>query len=269
MKLFRLCRVCTLLLFICVSVSVWAKSDHISLSILNFKDLEVPKHYMERTPVARADLDPFTCAGVEKMLKAKIGAEALKQMAMSRGTICNPSPEELVRLKQAGAADDLLVYMSENTLAPNQSIDLVTRLTFRNYKGPDVGQDAFFHIKLNPKARVFYESASHLGGILGAKWKCENTVRYKDGPLDRAQREICAVWPIKTNKYGKIKVEVFVSKKPVRDAKPMGKPFEFTFEYPRFSRTSACFLEAEFDNNVALPGRWNLIDARLDCEWNG
>lgn len=260
-----------LIVFLLLPFACFSEEKEVVLSILNFKDIKLPDNYFEKPVTARSDLKPFTCEDLYTLLEKKVGSGTIKNLVKSRGSTCDPSAENIGKLKEKGSTDELLAAVSEFALSPNEVFDLIGTFNFFDYEGADLKGEPFVHLVLHRKKLKPITVIDDLGRILQAKWMVDTIEQYQEGMLNKKVRKIAFVIPIKFRDYGKTTLDFYQSKAgtPLKgpQLKTMQNAKHVEFEYPQFSRKSQCTLDVDFSHDVALKGKWQIKDAEFECDW--
>jgi hypothetical protein len=239
--------------------------DTQTINILQWDTNKLPRVY------ERSDQLPLTDAEVEKLVRAGFDTPAVVKMIEERRCACDASADGLIRLKQAGAAKEVLSAVSLHSLAPNRGLFLDVALDFSG-KGKQV-RDAYLYI-FAEDGDVTRVLTVNLAELLSRQNAHDTLEDRSDLLLTRQVRRIRLPGELPLKTYGKRTLLVATSANPTLSHPSELSPAErknaqtYTFDYPRASLQSRCRLNAGYRRDPVLAHRWNFTGSRFECEWN-
>ncbi len=242
-----------------------ATGDVATVNIINWDANTLPEIY------ERSDQLPLTEEEVAKLSRAGFGVPQLVRMIEERRCACDVSADGLIRLKQAGAAPEVIQAVSTHALAPNRALNLLVTLDFTGESR--IAREGFLYFFLDDGdiTRVFTVNVPEL---LRRNNAHERMVDRSDILIARTVRriELPGIVPLKV--YGKHQLLVAASANPTLNhpsqltAAERAKSQIYTFDYPRSSISNVCRLTAGYRRDAVLTYQWHFKGSRFECEWN-
>jgi len=242
-----------------------ASGDVSTVNIIQWDANSLPRIY------ERSDQLPLTEEEVAKLSRAGFGAQQLVKMIEERRCACDASADGLIRLKQAGAAPEVLQAVSTHAIAPNRALDLLVTLDFTGESRSAREGFLYFFVDDGDITRVF---TANIPELLRRNNAHETMVDRSDILVARTVRRIELPGRVPLKNYGKHQVLVAASANPPLTHPSQLTPAEraraqtYTFDYPRASIQSLCRLTAGYRRDAVLTDKWQFKGSRFECEWN-
>jgi hypothetical protein len=236
-----------------------------TINIIQWDSNQLPRIY-ERTEQL-----PLTDEEVMKLAVAGFEEDQLVKMIQQRRCACDASADGLIRLKKAGVPKTVLDAVSTHALAPNRWLNLMVTLDFTGDGNKAREGFLYLFVEDGNLTRMF---TAHLPELLSRRNAHETTVDRSDILRARTVRRIQLAGQVPLRTYGTHRVMVAASANPtlthpsqLTEAERANAQF-YSFDYPRASLQSACWLIAGYRRDAALAHKWNFQGSRFDCEWN-
>ncbi len=236
-----------------------------TINILQWDTNQLPRVY------ERSDQLPLTDEEVQKLVKAGFDTATVVKMIEERRCACDASADGLIKLKEAGAAKEVIAAVSLHGLAPNRSLILDVILDFTGQGNQ--AREAFLYVFVED-GDITRVMTVNLADLLSRKNAHESMVDQSDILIARQVRRIRLPGEVPLKTYGRRTILVATSASPA-----LTHPSElteaerknaqtYTFEYPRTSLHNVCRLTAGYRRDPVLAHRWNFTGSRFECEWN-
>lgn len=220
-----------------------------------------------------SDSAPLTLEELEKLAAAGVGPQALVEMMRTRKVATVADADTLLRLKKAGASDDMLAALSAYAMKPNTGFDLFVHL---DVTSPDTMRQAptlyieAWHAE-EKRAVAFFHADLQQGMSRGLEMRV--TRDDSDPMLPRTVRSIDFAGRVDTRKPGTVSLRVLVSKSPGLRRLDGLPPAEaqrvrtFEVKYPAVSLEHRCRLDLALERDSLMKDAYTLRDGALDCRW--
>ncbi len=221
-----------------------------------------------------SDSRPLTLDELEKLAAAGVGQAALREMMRTRKVLALADADTLLRLKRAGAADDVLAAVSAYAWPPNDGFDLHVHVDVRTPYS--VGAAPFLYIEVHNPARDRQDALLHgdLRGLLRRGVGVEVVRDRSDPLLPEAVRTLRIRGRVATRDAGRLEVAVLITQlaglRTLRDlpAAEEKRVRRFTVDYPAVSLESRCRLELGVGRDALLRDVYTLESGRMECRWD-
>lgn len=236
-----------------------------TINIVQWDANALPKLY-ERT----AQL-PLSEQEIEKLVRAGFDTPQIVKIIEERRCACDASADGLIRLKQAGAAKEVLSAVSLHSLPPNRALMLELVLDFLGQSTR--AREGFLYVFVDD-GNVTRVLTANLGDLLGRRNAHETMVDRSDLLLARQVRRIRLPGQLPLKTYGPHTLLVATSANPSLthpselSAAERKTAKTFTFDYPRASVQNICRLNAAWKQDPVLAYNWDFQGSRFECEWN-
>lgn len=224
---------------------------------------------MQRT----SDSAPLTLEELEKLAAAGVGQKALVEMMRTRKVAAVADGDTLLRLKKAGATDDMLAALSAYAMAPNTGFDLFVHLDVVSpdalRQAPTVYIEAWHTVEKRAVAFLHADLQKSLTRGLKMRVTRDET----DPLLPRTVRSIDFAGRVDTRKPGTIILRVLVSRTPglrSLDGLPPAaakRVRTFDVQYPAVSFENRCRLDLNLERDSLMKDAFTLEQGDLDCRW--
>lgn len=236
-----------------------------TLNIVEWDARELPRVY------ERSEQLPLTGDEVARLARAGFSSARIVKMLEQRRCACDASADGLIRLKQAGASEEVLEAVSTHALAPNRALELLVTLDFVGTSRAAREGFLYFFIDDGDLTRVFTAS---LPELLGRENAHEERVDRRDVVRPRVVRRVRLPGEVPLKTYGPHTVLVASSASPTLThpsqltQAELARSQRYTFDYPRASLARQCRLTAAYQQDPVLADRWRYTGSRFECEWN-
>ena len=236
-----------------------------TINILQWDTNQLPRVY------ERSDQLPLTDEEVQKLVKAGFDTATVVKMIEERRCACDASADGLIKLKEAGAAKEIIAAVSLHGLAPNRSLVLDVILDFTGQGNQ--AREAFLYV-FAEDGDITRVMTVNIADLLARKNAHESMVDQSDILIARQVRRIRLPGEVPLKTYGKRTLLVATSASPALTHPSELTPAErknaqtYTFDYPRTSLHNVCRLTAGYRRDPVLAHRWNFTGSRFECEWN-
>ena len=245
--------------------SPFAPGQSQTINLLNWNANDLPRVY------ERSDQLPLTDDEITKLTKAGFTAPQLVKMIEERRCACDASADGMIRMKQAGVAEEVISAISLHALPPNRALQLDITLDFVGVGNQARDNFLYFFLDDGGYYRVL---SANIAELLSRRNEHETSIDQSDLLIPRVTRRIELPGALPLKQYGKHSLIVVASANPTLTGPDQLNPIErqhaqtFTFDYPRSSLQSLCRLTAAYRQDPVLAYKWNYAGARFECEWN-
>lgn len=220
-----------------------------------------------------SDGDPLTLDELEKLAAGGIGEKTLVEMMRTRKVMAVADADTLLRLKKAGATDDMIAALSAYAWPPNAHFDLLVHLDIAS---PDTVRSApYLYVEAWHDGLDRQEAFLHadLRGLVRRGLGVEVNRDRSDPLLPRTVRSVDFAGKVETRKAGKITLRVLATQTaglttladlPPAEAKRVRT---WTLDYPAVSRDRRCRLDLTLERDSLMPDAFALRQGALDCRW--
>lgn len=221
-----------------------------------------------------SDSRPLTLDEIEKLAGAGVGQAAITEMMRTRKVLALADADTLVRLKKAGASDDVVTAFSAYAYPPNDVIDLRVQIDVSTPYG--VGQAPFVYIEVWHEDLKRQEAFLYadLRGLLARGGRAEVVRDRSDPLLPSTVRTVRLHGRVPSRHAGRLEIRTLVTQRVGLDtleglpeAEEMRVRRE-AFEYPAVSLESRCRLDLLVDRDPLLKDAFTLRRSDVDCRWD-
>ncbi len=224
----------------------------------------------KRTSDSRA----LTLAELEKLAAAGIGQPAILEMMRTRKVRVVADADTLIRLKKAGAGDDVIAAVSAYALPPNDHFELHVHVDVTSPYS--VGRAPFLYIEVWNPARDRQDAFLHsdLRGLLKGGVGVQVVRDRSDPLLPETVRSLRIRGAVRTRDPGKLEVMVYVTQRAglrtLRELTPDEKKSARRFEmnYPGVSLDQRCKLELTVARDALIRDAYTTTRSHFECRWD-
>lgn len=221
-----------------------------------------------------SDSRPLTLPELERLAAAGVGQPAILEMMRTRKVQVVADADTLIRLKKAGAGDDVVAAVSAYALPPNDHFDLHIHVDVTTPY--TVGRAPFLYIEVWNPARERQDAFLHsdLRGLLKGGVGVEVSRDRSDPLLPETVRSLRIRGAVRTRDAGRLELTVYVTQRaglrtlrdlPAEAAKSVQR---FTLDYPGVSLDRRCKLELTVARDALLPDAYATKRSHFECRWD-
>lgn len=236
-----------------------------TLNLIQWDANQLPRAY------ERSEQLPLTGEEVAKLSRAGFAPGKIVKMIEERRCACDASADGLIKLKEQGAHPDVLSAVSLHSLKPNRGFELQVTLDFKG-EGRRARQGfLYLFVADGNLTRVF---TANLGELLARDNAHDTFVDRSDIVRARTVRRVQFAGEVALKTYGKHDVLVAASANPTLThpsqltPEERAKAQQYSFDYPRTSLQSFCWLTAGYQRDAVLTDKWGFLGSHFQCEWN-
>lgn len=217
---------------------------------------------------------PLTLDELEKLAAAGVGQQTLLEMMRTRKVAVVADADTLVRLKKAGAGDDVVAAVSAYALPPNDHFDLHIHVDVTTPY--TVGKAPFLYIEVWNVGRDRQDAFLHsdLRGLLKRGVGVEVARDRSDPLLPETVRSLRIRGPVRSRDAGKLTIAAYVTQRAglrtLRDLPEAERAKVRTFEvdYPGVSLDRRCRLELTLARDALIRDAYTTARSHLECRWD-
>jgi hypothetical protein len=216
---------------------------------------------------------PLTLAELEKLASGGIGQSTLLEMMRTRKVLALADADTLLRLKKAGAPDEVVGAVSAYAWPPNDGFDLLVRADVSTPYS--VARAPFLYVEVwqadlkRPEAFLYADLRTMLSRGGEAQVARDRT----DPLLPNTVRTVLLGGRVPSRHAGRLEIRTLVTQRaglttleglPGDEEKRVHR---VAIEYPAVSLESRCRLDLQVDRDPLLQDVFSLRRSNVDCRW--
>ena len=238
-----------------------------SLSLLQFES-DDPQAWegMNR----RSDSRPLNLVELEKLIHAGLGEATLLELMRTRKVMVLADADTLIRLKRAGASDDVVAAVSAYAVPPNEGFRMLLDLKINSPGSIARAPQLYVEVWHNDLDRQEVLMQANIRDLMSRRG---TVIRDRSDPmLVETVRATQRRGTVKVRNAGKLTVRLLISQKPglttLAAAKGLPGYREFQIDYPGASADSRCRLEVGLRRDPLMKDIFALERSHFECRWD-
>ncbi len=215
----------------------------------------------------RSDSLPLNMDELQRLSKAGIDSETLVEMMRTRKVLALADVDNMLRLKRAGADDQLIAALSAYAWPPNEQLILQVNLDLIS---PDTLRQApHLYIELEHLERGQQEALFH------ADLRRSRSSKRQDRSDPLLPERIHSFYfrvPVQSRHWGKLRLNILLSQeqglRSLRSGKQRLALQSFELNYPAVSLEQSCELHLRAERDPLLKELFTLRRSEMKCHWD-